>query len=186
MAVDGDVERVHRADQRAEQRSRVGHLADAALQALVERGEHARIEAGADHEQERLGVGLGAGDRGNGAVEQHGRDGAGGGGEADLVRQHVAGADGDDAERRVGADQGGGDVPDRAVAAGGDHGIVVAAVRGHARRPPRRHDVGGMVRVRDAPLPLERAHDILDQRRAGDAGGRIGDEEKAAAHVWMR
>ena len=63
--------------------------------------EHARIEAGADHEQERLGVGLGAGDRGNRAVEQHGRDGAGGGGEADLVGQHVAGADGNDAERRL-------------------------------------------------------------------------------------
>ena len=65
-------------------------------------------------------------------------------------------------------------------------GVVVAAVRGHARRPPRRHKVDGYGPRERRAAALERAHDILDQRRAGDTGGRVGDEEKAAAHVCMR
>lgn len=77
LAVDGDVEGVGGADQGAEQRPGVRHLADAALEALVERGQHAGIEAGTDHEQEGLAVGLGAGDRGNRPFEQRGGDGRG-------------------------------------------------------------------------------------------------------------
>ena len=183
LAVDGDVEGVGRADQRAEQRPGIGHLADAALQALVERGEHAGIEAGADHQQERLAVGLGAGDRGDRPFEQHGGDGRGRGGKPDLVGQHVAGADGDDAERRVGADQGGCDVADGAVAAGRDDGVVAAALGGLACGRAAAISAGGGCTLTVAPRGASSRITSSTSGDAGDAGARIGDQEEAAAHV---
>ena len=117
-----------------------------------------------------------------GPFEQRGGDGRGRGGKPDLVGQHVAGADGDDAERRVGADQGGCDVADGAVAAGGDDGVVAAALGGLACGVRGDFQAGGGCTLNRRPAGGELPHHLLNERHAGDAGARIGDQEEAAAH----
>ena len=99
--------------------------------------------------------------------------------------QHVAGAYGDDAERHIRADQGGRRLPDGAVTARGDDGVVAAALGGLANCE------AGALYI-DAPSLCDRraalrqqAHHVLDQRQAGNAGARIFHEEEAAAHAWI-
>ena len=53
-AIERHGQHVHRPHQCAEDRAGVGGLADVALEAVVERGDHAAVEAGAGHQQERL------------------------------------------------------------------------------------------------------------------------------------
>ena len=185
-AVDRDQQRVGRAHDGPEQRAGVGHFSQAALQALVERPHHAGVEAGAHHQQKRLAVGLRAGDPGDRPLEQHARDRRRGAREADLVGEHIAGADRDDAEWHVRADQARRRVPDGAVAAGGDDDVIAAALGGLAHREPSGRNVGAS-RTRDRSAAFrEQAHHLLDQRRAGDAGPGIFHDKKTLAHARSR
>ena len=102
--------------------------------------------------------------------------------EADLVRQHVAGPDRDDAERRLAIDQGGRDVTDGAVAARRHDRVIAAGRRRLARRQPGGVDVLRAHARQRGTGPLQRAHGIVDQRGVGQPGARIGDDEQAAAH----
>ena len=129
---------IHRPHECAEDGTRVGCLAHIAFEAVVERGDHAAVEAGAGHQQERLLVCMRAHDRGRGPVQQHVRNGARLGREADFVGKHVTRAHGYDAERRVGAKQNSSQLADRPVSTGRDDGVIASARCRLARRAARR------------------------------------------------
>ena len=115
-------------------------------------------------------------------MQQHARDGAGVEGEADFVGEHVAGADRHDAERRVGAEQRGGHLADRAVAAGSDDGIVASARGCLARRVARGLDIAGPRACDRCAGPAECCRHLIDSGRAAEAGAGIGDDEEIVTH----
>jgi hypothetical protein len=93
---------------------------------------------------------------------------------------------GDDAEWHVRAYQARRRVPDGAVAAGGDDGVIAAALGGLAHREPSGRKFGAS-RTRDRPAAFrEQADHLLDQRRASDAGSRILHDKKKLAHARSR
>src|SRR5262249_23316052 len=161
----------------------VARLPQPPFRALIERPPPPCIEAGAPHQEERLAVGLRAGDSGNGALKQRTGDGCRGAPQADLVGEHIASADGNNAEADIPTDEARGRVADGTIATGGDDGVEGSPPRRLAPRDAGRRGVPvAAAHERRAGL-AEKAHNVIYERRAGDAGTGIFQDEEAAAHT---
>ncbi len=95
---------------------------------------------------------------------------------------NVAGAERHNADRQRRASSTGCHRPERAIASGGNDGVSGGVLRGLT------HACAGLCRGSGAELKdlaaglFQRRDDAIEQPRTGDAGSRVVDEGKAAAH----